>query len=151
MRCFLEIKFADIRLISLEHVTYVVTQQCAIAGQFVMFNSVHFIVQRRIFIRHLTVIIKICKEQRHKTEAQNRGAKQRRKTEAQNRGAKQRRKTEAQNRGTKQRHKTEPQTPAVRSGSGSSFGLSTKRTLVRILCCGVRTLGKFLKFTQLYK
>ncbi|KAK2172769.1 hypothetical protein NP493_930g01023 [Ridgeia piscesae] len=83
-------------------------------------------------------------KQRRKTEAQNRGAKQRRKTEAQNRGAKQRRKqrrtTEAHNRGAQQRRTTEPQTLAVRSGSGSSFGLSTKRTLVRILCCGLNCL-----------
>ena len=39
---------------------------------------------------------------------------------------------------------------------GSGVGLSTKRTRVRILCCGVKTLGKFfhstlLQSTQLYK
>ena len=39
---------------------------------------------------------------------------------------------------------------------GETSGLSTKRSRVRILCCGVKTLGKFfhstlLQFTQLYK
>ena len=28
------------------------------------------------------------------------------------------------------------------SAGGGSFGLSTKRTRIRILCCGVKTLGK---------